>query len=58
MVNIAFLSRAEWLEWRRKGIGGSDTAAVAGVSRWKSPVDHPRCGCPRQGLRRNGQTLR
>lgn len=38
LVNIAFLSRAEWLEWRRKGIGGSDAAAVAGVSRWKSPV--------------------
>lgn len=33
------MERQEWLEARRKGIGGSDIAAVAGLSRWKSPMD-------------------
>ena len=30
---------AEWLEWRRKGIGGSDASVVCGVNKWKSPVE-------------------
>lgn len=38
LVNTAFLNHTDWLQWRRKGIGGSDAAAVAGVSKWKSPV--------------------
>jgi len=29
---------AEWLEERRKGIGGSDVAAVMGLSPWKTPA--------------------
>ena len=29
--------RAEWLEWRRKGIGASDVAGIVGVSPWASP---------------------
>jgi len=29
----------EWLEWRKKGIGGSDASVVCGVSKWKSPVE-------------------
>jgi len=28
-------AKKEWLELRRQGIGGSDAAAIAGVSRWK-----------------------
>ena len=32
------MSREMWLEARRKGIGGSDVAAIARMSRWKSPV--------------------
>lgn len=32
-------SRIEWLRYRQKGIGGSDAAAVLGLSRWKGPVD-------------------
>lgn len=32
LVDTADLSEAEWLEWRRKGIGGSDAAAVLGIS--------------------------
>jgi putative phage-type endonuclease len=33
------LTRAEWLEERKKGIGSSEVAAVLGVSPWSSPVD-------------------
>ena len=29
--------RGKWLDFRRKGIGGSDAAAAVGLSRWKSP---------------------
>lgn len=35
-VNVLNLSRAEWLEERRKGIGGSDAAAIAGLNPWRS----------------------
>ena len=31
-------SRAEWLDVRQNGIGGSDAAAIVGLSRWKSNV--------------------
>lgn len=30
---------ADWLEYRRKGIGGSDASVVCGISRYKSPVE-------------------
>lgn len=33
------LNRAEWLAQRRTGIGGSDVAAVLGLSKYKSPLD-------------------
>ena len=29
----------EWLDWRKKGIGGSDASVICGVNRWKSPVE-------------------
>ncbi len=32
-------SRALWLEERRSGIGGSDAAAILGISRWRTPLD-------------------
>ena len=32
------MSREEWLEARRKGIGGSDVSAIAGLNKWKSPI--------------------
>lgn len=38
MVDTRNLERDEWLEWRRKGIGGSDVAAICGMSRYTSPV--------------------
>lgn len=28
-----------WLNWRRKGIGGSDASVVCGVNKYKSPVE-------------------
>jgi len=33
------MNRREWLEQRRTGIGGSDIAAVCGMSKWKTPFD-------------------
>jgi putative phage-type endonuclease len=38
LIHTANLGREEWLEFRKQGIGGSDAAAVAGLSRWKSPM--------------------
>lgn len=32
VVDISGLSREEWLEYRKKGIGGSDVAAIMGIS--------------------------
>lgn len=33
------LTRAQWLELRRQGIGGSDVAAILGLSKWRTPLD-------------------
>lgn len=33
------LPYADWLEYRKKGIGGSDASVVCGISRYKSPVE-------------------
>jgi putative phage-type endonuclease len=32
-------SRKKWLERRQKGIGGSDVAAIMGLSPWNTPLD-------------------
>lgn len=32
------LSKADWLRFRQKGIGGSDIASVCGINSWKSPL--------------------
>jgi putative phage-type endonuclease len=32
------MSRAEWLKLRRTGLGGSDVAAIAGLSKWATPL--------------------
>jgi putative phage-type endonuclease len=34
----AQVNRAAWLAWRREGLGGSDVAAVLGVSPWSTPL--------------------
>ena len=39
LVETAGLSEKEWLEWRRKGIGGSDASAVLGISPFATARD-------------------
>lgn len=29
----------EWLDWRRRGLGGSDAPIIMGVSPWKTPLE-------------------
>jgi putative phage-type endonuclease len=38
LASTTDMSREEWLTWRNKGLGGSDAAAVSGLSPWKSPI--------------------
>ncbi|PSL42160.1 putative phage-type endonuclease [Planomicrobium soli] len=38
LVSTQEMSREEWLEQRRKGLGGSDISAIAGLNKWKSPI--------------------
>ena len=33
------MTRDEWLEDRRKSIGGSDAAAVIGLNRYRTPME-------------------
>lgn len=39
LVNTADLSHEEWLEYRRKGIGGSDAGAICGLNPWRTAID-------------------
>lgn len=39
LVETEDMTHDEWLEWRRKGIGGSDVAAICGLSRYKSALE-------------------
>lgn len=39
LVSTKDMGREEWLGWRKKGIGGSDVAAICGFSRYKSAVE-------------------
>ena len=39
VVSTEDLPYADWLEYRKKGIGGSDASVVCGISRYKSPVE-------------------
>ena len=36
-IPTAGMSRADWLEERRKSLGGSDVGAILGLNRWRSP---------------------
>lgn len=38
-ISTADLTRGEWLALRRRGIGGSDVAAILGLSKWRTPLD-------------------
>lgn len=39
LVETENLTREEWLDWRRKGIGGSDAAAIMGISPFRTARD-------------------
>lgn len=38
-VETEGLSKEEWLHYRKGGIGGSDVAAILGISKWKSEIE-------------------
>lgn len=38
LVKTKDMTREDWLKWRRCGIGGSDVAAIAGLSKYRSPI--------------------
>ena len=38
-IKTSDLTREQWLALRKKGIGGSDAAAVCGMNRYKGPLD-------------------
>ena len=39
LVDTSNLSSEEWLSYRRRGIGGSDAAAILGISPWRTARD-------------------
>lgn len=39
LVETEGLSKEAWMNYRHMGIGGSDVAALLGVSKWKSELD-------------------
>ena len=39
LTDTANLSESEWLAYRRRGIGGSDVAAIFGISPWRTARD-------------------
>lgn len=39
LVDTADLTEEEWLSYRRRGIGGSDVAALLGISPWRTARD-------------------
>ena len=38
LISTEGISKKEWLEYRQKGIGGSDIASVVGINPWSSPL--------------------
>ena len=39
LTSTADLPYEDWLEYRKRGIGGSDASVVCGINRYKSPVE-------------------
>jgi putative phage-type endonuclease len=39
LTSTADMPHADWLEWRRKGIGGSDASVICGINQYKSPIE-------------------
>ena len=38
LVDTRTITHEEWLNWRKKGIGGSDVSALLGLNPWRSPL--------------------
>lgn len=38
LVSTKDMDRNDWLEWRRKGFGGSDISGFLGMNKWKTPL--------------------
>ena len=38
IVSTKDMDRIDWLEWRRKGFGGSDISGFLGMNKWKTPL--------------------
>lgn len=38
MISTKTLTRKEWLDFRKNGLGGSDAAIICGISKYKSPL--------------------
>lgn len=39
LTNTKDMTREQWLEWRNKGIGGSDVATICGLNKYKSALE-------------------
>lgn len=39
LASTEHMDYADWLDWWRKGIGGSDASIVCGINKYKSPVE-------------------
>ena len=39
LTTMVDLPYADWLEFRRQGIGGSDASVVCGINKYKSPIE-------------------
>lgn len=39
LTNTKNMTREEWLEWRNRGIGGSDVATICGLNKYKSALE-------------------
>lgn len=39
LISTLNMEREDWLNWRKKGIGGSDVGAICGISKYKSVID-------------------
>ncbi|MGL5676819.1 MAG: YqaJ viral recombinase family protein [Cellulosilyticaceae bacterium] len=39
LVSTKNMSYEDWLKWRKKGLGGSEAATVAGLNPWSSPIN-------------------
>ena len=39
LVSTENMSKQDWLQWRNKGIGGSDASIICGINKYKSPVE-------------------